>query len=314
MGVGFIFRGDLNMKTLENQPPVTIPSDEEKLGEVRRIPIQRVIPQEGQPRRKINQRKVEELAASIKSIGQQVPGIVYAIGNDLYELVDGHRRRAACAHAGVEFFIAFVREKPPKNKYVASVVANLGREDYSILDYLEIVRRLRDEENYTLGQIAEACSKSTTWVNQMIAISKLHPDVKAMLDEELPDRERISHSTALALVDSQFESQPMLARSIARLGLNQSKARNLVQNQRVKSGHAIRNRPDREFSNIRGLVTRAGENIQILVEKPKAIFRELVRYGHPDNRKKFLEEVQKVRKDTETLETKLKATIEDLEV
>jgi ParB-like chromosome segregation protein Spo0J len=46
------------------------------LGNVQEIPCERISPFAGQPRKHFNKQKMEELEASIKAVGQKVPGIV----------------------------------------------------------------------------------------------------------------------------------------------------------------------------------------------------------------------------------------------
>src|SRR5207237_986413 len=76
------------------------------------LAVGRIRPGRYQPRTKMDQQALAELAASIRSQGLMQPVLVRPVDRDRYELIAGERRWRAAQMAGLEEVPALVREVP----------------------------------------------------------------------------------------------------------------------------------------------------------------------------------------------------------
>src|SRR3954466_6046537 len=74
------------------------------------LPVGRIRPGKYQPRTKMDQQALAELAASIRSQGLMQPLLVRPVDRDRYELIAGERRWRAAQMAGLDEVPAVVRE------------------------------------------------------------------------------------------------------------------------------------------------------------------------------------------------------------
>jgi ParB family chromosome partitioning protein len=133
-----------------------------------------------------------ELQQSIADYGVISPLVVRPLESGGYEIISGHRRKAACEAVGIDTVLAFVRDMDDTAAVIALVDSNLHREHvlpsekafaYKLkLDaikhqgvaYGQLVHKSRDE-------IAE--SESGRQVQRYIRLTELIPPILAMVDE-----------------------------------------------------------------------------------------------------------------------------------
>src|SRR4051812_32072990 len=93
------------------------------------LPVGRIGPGKYQPRTKMDQQALAELAASIRSQGLMQPLLVRPVDRDRYELIAGERRWRAAQMAGLEEVPALVREIPDDAALAMSLIENIQREN-----------------------------------------------------------------------------------------------------------------------------------------------------------------------------------------
>ena len=112
--------------------------------EIQEFNPRRVRPLPDQPRKRFT--GIKELAASITEGGQAVPGIVTLVGDSPdfdCQLVDGERRLRACVLAGVEFRAEVRAGGSVEDIFVASFVANFGKQDHDCIEIAEGLSRMQ---------------------------------------------------------------------------------------------------------------------------------------------------------------------------
>ena len=80
------------------------------------------------PFRVVDDEKMEETTESIKKYGVLVPGIARPRAGGGYEIIAGHRRKAACEWAGLTEVPVIVRELDNADAVIAMIDSNLQRE------------------------------------------------------------------------------------------------------------------------------------------------------------------------------------------
>ena len=122
------------MKKLRPGEMVQIKTVEELLGVVNEesvmdIEIYKIRSFQGHPFKVVDDDKMLELVESIKANGVLSPVLIRPCGNDLYEMISGHRRLHAAKLAGLTAIPSIIREMTDHEATIAMVDANIQREE-----------------------------------------------------------------------------------------------------------------------------------------------------------------------------------------
>ncbi|MGH8621105.1 MAG: ParB/RepB/Spo0J family partition protein [Burkholderiales bacterium] len=147
-----------------------------------------------QPRARIGQEALAELAESIKAQGVMQPILARPIGAGRYEIVAGERRWRAARMAGLTTVPALVRDVPDRNALAIALIENLQREDLNPLDEAMGVRRLTGEFGMTHAEAAGALGRSRAAITNALRLLELAPPVQELLREGKLD---MGHARAL---------------------------------------------------------------------------------------------------------------------
>jgi ParB family transcriptional regulator, chromosome partitioning protein len=145
-------------------------------------PLEKIVPQKGQPRQHFDPQKLEELAQSIREHGLVEPLVVRRIpGADKLELVAGERRWRALQRAGVREALVVVKDVSAKDAFELALIENVQREDLNPIELAEAFDRLVREHGYTQEALAERLGKDRTTITNGLRLLKLPPRVRAKL-------------------------------------------------------------------------------------------------------------------------------------
>lgn len=184
---------------------------------IERIPIAKVRPYDGQPRKYFDEESLGELAASIKENGQTTPAWVVPVGGGLFELIAGERRWRACALAGVETLLCEVRDGLTEGqRYLASVMENFGRKDCTTMETARSVGEVLRMNGGDLAKTASVFAKGVPWVRQYNSLLKLDPLVAQMLEPPAPSLSLVGASSLAGL---RAEVQVRIAKELVQAGL-----------------------------------------------------------------------------------------------
>lgn len=139
-------------------------------------PIERIVPQKGQPRRHFT--KLDELAASLKQNGLLEPLVVRRIGADKYELIAGERRWRAAQKAGLNDVMVVVKDVSPDKAFVLAILENVQREDLNPVELAEAYDRLMREHGFSQEQLATQLSKDRSTIANALRLLKLPARVR----------------------------------------------------------------------------------------------------------------------------------------
>jgi ParB family chromosome partitioning protein len=145
--------------------------------QLRDVAIGEIKPNARQPRTAIEDDALNELAASIRSVGLLQPVVVRPVDGG-YELVAGERRWRACMLAGLTRVPAIIRETGDDQMLRDALIENLQRVDLNPLDEAAAFRQLVDDFGATHEEIAERVGKSRAAVTNSLRLLQLSPDVQ----------------------------------------------------------------------------------------------------------------------------------------
>lgn len=182
---------------------------------VQEVPLERVHPNQYQPRTQAREEGLEELVESIRTHGIIQPLIVRKSGNTL-ELIAGERRLEAARRVGLSRVPVVMREASDQEMLELALVENLQREDINPIDAAEAYSRLVREFSLTQEQVAERVGKSRSAVSNSMRLLNLPP---LMQDSIRQGRLEEGHGKVLVGIDDE-RARLRLFRSILRRGLS----------------------------------------------------------------------------------------------
>jgi len=223
------------------------------------LPVGRIRPGRYQPRTKMDQQALAELAASIRSQGLMQPVLVRPVDRDLYELIAGERRWRAAQMAGLAEVPALVREVADESALAMSLIENIQREDLNPLEEAAGLQRLVEEFRMTHEQAADAVGRSRSATTNLLRLLKLARPVQELVMEGALE---MGHARALIALEAARQIE--LARRVAAKGLSVRETEALVQKMMRGAATPRRKRPDRDLARLEEeLAERLGTTVEI---------------------------------------------------
>jgi ParB family transcriptional regulator, chromosome partitioning protein len=161
---------------------------------LRNLPIDALQPGKYQPRTRMDQEALAELAESIKAQGVMQPILVRPVAEERYEIIAGERRWRAARLAGLSTVPALVRDVPDRQALAVSLIENIQREDLNPLEEATGIQRLVQEFGMTHAAASEALGRSRSGVTNLLRLLDLAPPVRELLAEGRLD---MGHARAL---------------------------------------------------------------------------------------------------------------------
>ena len=136
-----------------------------------------------QPRTRIEQEKLEELADSIAREGIMQPLLVRPITGEKeqYEIIAGERRFRAAKIAGLSEVPVLVRDVSDQQAAVMALIENMQREDLNPLEEAKGIDRLIKEFSFTHEQAAESIGRSRSYTSNLLRLLNLSEPVQQLL-------------------------------------------------------------------------------------------------------------------------------------
>jgi ParB family chromosome partitioning protein len=187
------------------------------------LPVDRLQPGRYQPRTRMDEEALAELADSIRAQGVIQPILVRPLGDERYEIIAGERRFRAAKIAGLADVPVTVRDVPDEAALALALIENIQREDLNPLEEAQGVARLIREFGFTHEQAAAAIGRSRSATSNLLRLLNLTAPVQEML---MGGRLDMGHARALLAVDA--GTQVQLGHQIVLKGLSVREAEALV--------------------------------------------------------------------------------------
>lgn len=223
------------------------------------LPVGAIRPGKYQPRTRMDEKALAELAASIRAQGLMQPLLVRPVGRDQYELIAGERRWRAAQIAGLAEVPALVREVADSAALAMALIENIQREDLNPIEEAAGLQRLVEEFRMTHEQAAEAVGRSRSATTNLLRLLKLAKPVQAMLMEGTLE---MGHARALLALDGARQIEAANRIAARRLSVRESEALGA----RLLRGPAARRKQktDRDLARLEEEISqRLGTTVQI---------------------------------------------------
>jgi ParB family chromosome partitioning protein len=199
------------------------------------LPIAHMQAGKYQPRTRMDEGALNELAASIKAQGLLQAILVRPIastnGHQRYEIIAGERRFRAAQLAGLTEVPVLVKEVGDEATAAMALIENIQREDLNPLEEAQGIHRLIADFNFTHEQAASAVGRSRSAVSNLLRLLNLAKPVQTMLMAGDID---MGHARALLAADA--ATQITLANQIVAKRLSVREAEKLVVRATVEQG------------------------------------------------------------------------------
>jgi ParB family chromosome partitioning protein len=176
-----------------------------------------------QPRTRMDEGSLYELAESIRSQGVMQPILVRPVGAGTYEIIAGERRLRAARLAGLATVPVLVKEVADEAAAVMALIENIQREDLNPLEEAQGLQRLVSDFKLTHEQAAQAVGRSRSAASNLLRLLNLADPVQQMLMAGDLD---MGHARALLALPA--AQQVMAAHEISARKLSVREAERLV--------------------------------------------------------------------------------------
>jgi ParB family chromosome partitioning protein len=147
-----------------------------------------------QPRTRMDEDSLAELAASIREQGVMQPILVRPVDGGRFEIVAGERRWRAAQLAGLREVPVLVKAVPDQAALALSLIENIQREDLNPLEEAQGLQRLIAEFGLTHDEAARAVGRSRSAVSNLLRLTQL---AKPVQDYLLRNALEMGHARAL---------------------------------------------------------------------------------------------------------------------
>ncbi|MDR2711325.1 MAG: ParB/RepB/Spo0J family partition protein [Burkholderiales bacterium] len=203
-----------------------IPSGDETentVSELRTVAIARLQPGKYQPRTRMDEASLNELAESIREQGLMQPILVRTVSDNRYEIIAGERRWRAAQRAGLKEVPVLVKTIPDQTALAWALIENIQRENLNPLEEAQGLQRLIGEFSLTHEDAARAVGRSRSAVTNLLRLLQLSAPVQTYLTDGALE---MGHARALLTLAS--GQQAIAASRIVEKGMSVREAERLA--------------------------------------------------------------------------------------
>jgi len=251
------------------------------------LPVASIQPGRYQPRTKMDQQALAELAASIRSQGLMQPLLVRPVDRERYELIAGERRWRAAQMAGIAEVPVLVREVPDEAALAMSLIENIQRENLNPMEEAAGVQRLVEEFKMTHEQAADAVGRSRSATTNLLRLLKLAKPVQALVMEGALE---MGHARAILALEPARQLEA--GNRVAAKGLSVRETEALVHNMLRGPAARRKKRADRDLARLEEEVAeRLGTTVEIRPSR-KGRGKVVVHYTSLDHLEQLLRKLR----------------------
>tara|TARA_B100001123_G_C15326870_1_gene1029863 strand:+ start:1547 stop:2416 length:870 start_codon:yes stop_codon:yes gene_type:complete len=192
--------------------------------------VDEIFPNRMQPRSYFDDKKLDQLAASIDEHGILQPVVVQKTDSG-YELIAGERRWRASKKLGIKKIPAVIREVSDEQSLEIAIIENIQRQDLNPIEEAEAYLRLSSEFGLTQEMIADKVGKSRTAVTNTLRLLNLSEILK---DDLVSGTISMGHGRALLGLENPKKME-ILRQAILKEGLTVRQTERRAQKLKIDS-------------------------------------------------------------------------------
>lgn len=223
------------------------------------LPVSKLSPNPGQPRKEIEEEGLRALAESLKVHGIVQP-LVVREKEGSYEIVAGERRWRAAQMVGITDVPVTFFTGSDQDAMEVSLIENIQREDLSPLEIAEAILDLTKEFSLTQEEVARKLGWSRVSITNKLRLLKLPEEVKLLLKNGF-----LSEGHARTLLGLELDEERVIfaRRTVDKLW-SVRQLEKMIQDRKRISQSAVRTAPVSPFHEYTGLfTTKYGLSIRV---------------------------------------------------
>lgn len=206
---------------------------------INEIELSKIEPNPEQPRSVFEQEALEELAASIRSLGVVQPITLKELAPDKYMIISGERRYRASLMAGLERIPAYIKTAADENVMEMALIENIQREDLNSIEIALAYQKLIDSYNLTQEKLSERVGKKRATIANYLRLLKLPAEIQMGIKDKKID---MGHARALIPVEDP-EVQLALYERILAEGLSVRSVEEIVRGGKAEAESSSKTSP-----------------------------------------------------------------------
>jgi ParB family chromosome partitioning protein len=172
-----IKRGGLGTN-LDSLIPTSLTVAGTEVAQQNEVPINQISPNPRQPRTVFDETALNELIASIKSVGILQPPVVRKVAENKYELIMGERRYRAAKAAGLTSIPVIIRQTPDNELLRDALIENIHRSNLNPLEEGAAYAQLLSDFGCTHDELALKLGRSRPLISNTIRLLNLPDSVQ----------------------------------------------------------------------------------------------------------------------------------------
>jgi ParB family chromosome partitioning protein len=204
-------RGGLGTN-LDSLIPTSLTVNGTEVAQQNEVPISQIFPNPRQPRTVFDETALNELIASIKSIGILQPPVVRKVSEGRYELIMGERRFRAAKAAGLTSIPVIIRQTPDNELLREALIENIHRSQLNPLEEGAAYAQLLSDFGCTHDELAIKLGRSRPLISNTIRLLNLPEAVQRRVAAGVLSA---GHARALLGLTDGAEIEKLAARIVA---------------------------------------------------------------------------------------------------
>jgi len=204
-------RGGLGTN-LDSLIPTSLTVVGTEVAQLNEVPINQISPNPRQPRTVFDENALNELIASIKSVGILQPPVVRKVGESQYELVMGERRFRAAKAAGLTSIPVIIRQTPDNELLREALIENIHRSQLNPLEEGAAYAQLLSDFGCTHDELALKLGRSRPLISNTIRLLNLPDSVQRKVASGVISA---GHARALLGITDSTEIEKLASRIVA---------------------------------------------------------------------------------------------------
>jgi ParB/RepB/Spo0J family partition protein len=173
-----------------------------------RVPLGRIVRDPEQPRKRFDDTEISALGANMKSVGQQVPVILFPADDRNWMLGDGERRHRAAELFGITDLIAVLLSERPSKAQLRIIQASIDTHRASLnpMERSNNLAEIQKETGWTVGELSRQLSVQQSQVTLSLSLQRLAPEVQTLVaNRSLVDMQKVYQISKLEDHAAQIE-------------------------------------------------------------------------------------------------------------
>jgi ParB family chromosome partitioning protein len=204
-------RGGLGTN-LDSLIPTSLTVAGTEVAQQNEVPINQISPNPRQPRTVFDETALNELIASIKSVGILQPPVVRKVAENKYELIMGERRYRAAKAAGLTSIPVIIRQTPDNELLRDALIENIHRSNLNPLEEGAAYAQLLSDFGCTHDELALKLGRSRPLISNTIRLLNLPDSVQRKVASGVISA---GHARALLGLTDAAEIEKLASRIVA---------------------------------------------------------------------------------------------------